>query len=51
MWLRIIPAAKIAGPEDVEDQSYCNPAYCHYEDAVGASLCARKTTWHCKSTT
>lgn len=27
MWLRIIPVAKIARPEDVQHQSNSNPAY------------------------
>jgi hypothetical protein len=43
---RIISAAKTTRPEDVEDQGYCNPAYCHQEEAGGTSLCARKTTRH-----
>jgi hypothetical protein len=49
MRLRIISAAKTARPEEVQDQGYCNPAYCHQEDVAVISLCARQTTRHYKS--
>jgi hypothetical protein len=50
MWFRLIPPAKIAWSEDVQHQSYCKPANCHQKNAVGTSLVAMQTTWHCKST-
>jgi len=45
MWLGITPVAKTARPEEVQYQSYCNPAYCHQQKAVGTSLVVRQTTW------
>jgi hypothetical protein len=49
MGLRIISAAKTARPEEVQDEGYSNPAYCHQENVAVTSLHARQTTRHYKS--